>query len=130
MVLVGVEMETVFWPDQDQLRVAGTGLVLHTEGGLLEARIETKDFRLQCGESTPRLVRCGRHYVKKYFITNMSMFCIGLYSAPAGGCLSWRLASTRDHELPTAMWCGKLGLTVCKKLRSAILSSGERPEKS
>ena len=82
MVLGGVEMETVFWPDQDQLRVAGTGLVLHTEEGLLEARIETKDFRLQCGESTPRLVRCGRHYVKKYFITNMSMlyrvvFCPG-----------------------------------------------------
>ena len=48
-----MEMETVFWPDQDQLRVAGTGLVL-------EGRIETKDFRLQCGESTPRLVRCGR----------------------------------------------------------------------
>ena len=36
VVLVGVEMETVFWPDQDQLRVAGTGLVLHTEEGLLE----------------------------------------------------------------------------------------------
>ena len=108
MVLGGVEMETVFWPDQDQLRVAGTGLVLHTEEGLLEARIETKDFRLQCGESTPRLVRCGRHYVKKYFITNMSMFCIGLYSAPCGGCLSWRLANTGDHELPTSMWCGKL----------------------
>ena len=60
MVLGGVEMETVFWPDQDQLRVAGTGLVLHTEEGLLEGRIVTKDFRLQCGESTPRLVRCGR----------------------------------------------------------------------
>ena len=40
MVLGGVEMETVFWPHQDQLRVAGTGLVLHTEGGLLEGRIE------------------------------------------------------------------------------------------
>ena len=78
------------WGDQDQLRVAGTGLVRHTEEGLLEGRIVTKDFRLQCGESTPRLVRCGRHYVKKYFITNMSMFCIGLYSAPGGGCLSWR----------------------------------------
>ena len=104
MVLGGVEMETVFWPDQDQLRVAGTGLVLHTE----EGRIETNYFRLQYGESVPRLVRCGRHYVKKYFITNMSMFCIGLYSAPCGGCLSWRLASTGDHELPTSMWCGKL----------------------
>ena len=49
VVLGGVE--TVFWPDQDQLRVAGTGL--------LEGRIETKDFRLECGESTPRLVRYG-----------------------------------------------------------------------
>ena len=58
VVLGGVE--TVFWPDQDQLRVAGTGLrVRHTEEGLLEGRIETKDFRLECGESTPRLVRCG-----------------------------------------------------------------------
>ena len=36
MVLGGVEMETVFWPDQDQLRVAGTGLVLHTEEGMIE----------------------------------------------------------------------------------------------
>ena len=36
MVLGGVEMETVFWPDQDQLRVAGTGLVLHTEEGRIE----------------------------------------------------------------------------------------------
>ena len=109
MVLGGVEMETVFWPDQDQLQVAGTGLrVRHTQVGLLEGRIETNYFRLQYGESVPRLVRCGRHYVKKYFITNMSMFCIGLYSAPCGGCLSWRLASTGDHELPTSMWCGKL----------------------
>ena len=53
MVLVGVEMETVFWPDQDQLRVAGTGLVLHTQVGLLEGRIETNYFRLQYGESMP-----------------------------------------------------------------------------
>ena len=105
MVLGGVEMETVFWPDQDQLRVAGIGLVRHTEVGLLEGRIETKDFRLQCGESTPRLVRCGRHYVKKYFITNMSMFCIGLYSATGGGCRSWRL--------PAHVTMTKLGLTVC-----------------
>ena len=55
--------------------MAGTGLLVrHTQVGLLEGRIETNYFRLQCGESTPRLVRCGRHYVKKYFITNMSMF--------------------------------------------------------
>ena len=33
VVLGGVEMETVFWPDQDQLRVSGTGLVLHTGRG-------------------------------------------------------------------------------------------------
>ena len=62
MVLGRVEMEIVFWPDQDQLRVAGTGLVLHTQVGLLEGRIETNYFRLQYGESMPRLVRCGRHY--------------------------------------------------------------------
>ena len=57
MVLGGVEMEmemeTVFRPDQDQLRVAGTGLVLHTEVGLLAGRIETNYFRLQYGESMP-----------------------------------------------------------------------------
>ena len=57
MVLGGVEMETVFWPDQDQLRVAGTGLVLHTQVGLLEGRIETNYFRLQYGESMPSQAR-------------------------------------------------------------------------
>ena len=56
MVLGGVE--TVFWPDQDQLRVAGTGLrVRHTEEGLLEGRIETNYFRLQYGESMPSQLR-------------------------------------------------------------------------
>ena len=48
VVLGGVEMETVFWPDQDQLRVAGTGLVLHTEGGLLEGKIEFMNSQQQC----------------------------------------------------------------------------------
>ena len=48
VVLGGVEMETVFWPDQDQLRVAGTRLVLHTEEGLLEARIEIMNCQQQC----------------------------------------------------------------------------------
>ena len=43
MVLGGGEMETVFWPDQDQLRVAGTRLVLHTEG-----RIEIMNCQQQC----------------------------------------------------------------------------------
>ena len=85
-------METVFWPDQDQLRVAGTGLVLHTEEGLLEARIETKDFRLQWGESTPRLVRCGRHYginYNKYVnVLYRVVFCRGwrVAGVGVGGC--------------------------------------------
>ena len=48
VVLGGVEMETVFWPDQDQLRVAGTRLVLHTEEGLLEGRIEIMNCQQQC----------------------------------------------------------------------------------
>ena len=48
VVLGGVEMETVFWPDQDQLRVAGTGLVLHTKGGLLEGRGVTMNCQQQC----------------------------------------------------------------------------------
>ena len=48
MVLGGVEMETVFWPDQDQLRVAGTRLVLHTGEGLLEGRIEIMNCQQQC----------------------------------------------------------------------------------
>ena len=44
VVLGGVEMETVFWPDQDQLRVAGTRLVLHccTRG------IEIMNCQQQC----------------------------------------------------------------------------------
>ena len=58
MVFGGMEMETVFWPDQDQLQVAGTGLrVRHTEVGLLEGRILTNYFRLQYGESMPSQAR-------------------------------------------------------------------------
>ena len=58
MVFGGMEMETVFWPDQDQLQVAGTGLrVRHTQVGLLEGRIETNYFRLQYGESMPSQAR-------------------------------------------------------------------------
>ena len=97
MVLGGMEMETVFWPDQDQLQVAGTGLrVRHTEEGLLEGRIETNYFRLQYGESMPRLVRYVRHYgiiYNKYVnVLYRVVFCPG-----------WRLseleaASTRDHD--------------------------------
>ena len=46
---------TVFWPENDSLRI-GHLKVRHTEEGLLSG-FETKDFRLECGESTPRVVR-------------------------------------------------------------------------
>ena len=46
---------TVFWPENDCLRV-GEVKVRHTEEGLLSG-FQTKDFRLECGESTPRVVR-------------------------------------------------------------------------
>ena len=46
---------TVFWPENDSLRV-GQVKIRHTEEGLLSG-FQTKDFRLECGESTPRLVR-------------------------------------------------------------------------
>ena len=45
----------IFWPDTQQLRL-GLLTVRHTEEGLLSG-FQTKDFRLECGESTPRVVR-------------------------------------------------------------------------
>ena len=45
----------IFWPESDSLRV-GSLKVRHTEEGLLSG-FQTKDFRLECGESTPRVVR-------------------------------------------------------------------------
>ena len=45
----------VFWPESDSLRI-GALKVRHTEEGLLSG-FQTKDFRLECGESTPRVVR-------------------------------------------------------------------------
>ena len=45
----------VFWPEDQQLRL-GLLSVRHTEEGLLSG-FQTKDFRLECGESTPRVVR-------------------------------------------------------------------------
>ena len=45
----------VFWPENDCLRV-GQLKVKHTEEGLLSG-YQTKDFRLESGESTPRVVR-------------------------------------------------------------------------
>ena len=46
---------SIFWPESDSLRV-GALQVRHTEEGLLSG-FQTKDFRLECGESTPRVVR-------------------------------------------------------------------------
>ena len=45
----------VFWPENDSLRI-GQLKIKHTEEGLLSG-YQTKDFRLECGESTPRVVR-------------------------------------------------------------------------
>merc|ERR1719414_1716255 len=45
----------VFWPENDLLRI-GQLKIKHTEEGLLSG-FQTKDFRLECGESTPRVIR-------------------------------------------------------------------------
>eukprot|EP00090_Calanus_glacialis_P013507 TRINITY_DN22191_c0_g1_i1.p1 TRINITY_DN22191_c0_g1~~TRINITY_DN22191_c0_g1_i1.p1 ORF type:complete len:1215 (-),score=130.86 TRINITY_DN22191_c0_g1_i1:761-4405(-) len=45
----------VFWPEDEQMRISQF-TVKHTEEGLLSG-FQTKDFRLECGESTPRVVR-------------------------------------------------------------------------
>jgi len=45
----------VFWPEDEQMRISQL-TVKHTEEGLLSG-FQTKDFRLECGESTPRVVR-------------------------------------------------------------------------
>ena len=46
----------VFWPEESELRL-GLLTVRHTEEGLLSG-FQTKDFRLECGESsTPRVLR-------------------------------------------------------------------------
>ena len=45
----------IFWPENDSLRI-GEVKVKHTEEGLLSG-FQTKDFRLESGESTPRVVR-------------------------------------------------------------------------
>ena len=45
----------VFWPANDLLRI-GQLKIKHTEEGLLSG-FQTKDFRLECGESTPRVIR-------------------------------------------------------------------------
>lgn len=52
---IGEPELTVFWPENDCLRI-GQLKVKHTEEGLLSG-YQTKDFRLECGESTPRVVR-------------------------------------------------------------------------
>ena len=45
----------VFWPEEEQIRISQL-TIKHTEEGLLSG-FQTKDFRLECGESTPRVVR-------------------------------------------------------------------------
>lgn len=45
----------LFWPENEVTRI-GQLKIKHTEEGLLSG-FQTKDFRLECGESTPRVVR-------------------------------------------------------------------------
>lgn len=75
----------VFWPESQQLRL-GVLAVRHTEEGLLSG-FQTKDFRLECGESTPRVVRM--------------VFCPEWSMVEEGGSLGLlQVVHTRQDNLP------------------------------